>query len=418
MSIVFDRSTVSAFPTWFAQQQEKSWDQFQSLPQPTRSDELWRFSNLKSNDLSQWQTASAPKDEEALIARSQGLTDLAAQFIFANNRLILNKRNDLPEGVLLLPLEEAARDHEALLQRYLMKHPATLGSAKIAALHRSQLQTGAFLYVPAGVKIEKPIELWYWVEGDRAALFPHTLVVCEEGSAATLIDRFCSANNEASFVAGMNDLTVKADAHLKYIALQQWSSKTTALHLNTTDVGRHATATALQLHLGGHSIRTESNSRLLEEGARSVMLSINPMDADREIDQRTFQDHLAPCATSNLLYHNALNDRSRSIFSGLIKVGEAAHETDAYQKVRNLMLSEEAEANSMPGLEILADRVRCSHGATSGELNEEELFYMRARGITPAMASRLIVRGFFQTVLEQLEEPRLEQYIGELLDRR
>ena len=418
MNIVSQHQISSNLPAWLAQQQQHAWEQFLKLPQPTRHDELWRFSNLKSLDLARWYLASPPADLDALLARSRGLSDLAAKLVFANDRLISREIKNLPEGVLLLPLEEAARDHEVLFQRYFMKHPALLGSAKIAALHRAQLKTGAFLYVPAGVKIEKPIELWHWSEGDHAAVFPHTLVVCEEGSSASVIDHFFSMNNEASFVAGVNDLIVKADAHLKYIAVQNWSCETTAFHLNTTDVDKNAVATSLQLNLGGRYIRTESNSRLLEEGARSVMLSINPMDADREMDQRTFQDHLAPGATSDLLYHNALDDRSRSVFSGLIKVGTAAHETDAYQKVRNLMLSDEAEANSMPGLEILADRVRCSHGATSGELNQDELFYMMARGIPPQKAAKLIVRGFFETVLRRLEEPSLEKYFGHLLDQR
>jgi Fe-S cluster assembly protein SufD len=148
------------------------------------------------------------------------------------------------------------------------------------------------------------------------------------------------------------------------------------------------------------------------------MLSINPASGSREIDQRTFQDHFSPRATSDLLYHNALSDASRTIFAGLIKVEEGAHETDAYQKVRNLMLSDEAEANSMPGLEILADNVRCTHGATSGELNEEELFYMLARGIPAQQAAQLIVRGFFGTVLKRLEHPVLEEHLGEMLDQK
>jgi len=148
------------------------------------------------------------------------------------------------------------------------------------------------------------------------------------------------------------------------------------------------------------------------------MLSINPATGDREIDQRTFQDHYAPRATSDLLYHNALSDTSRTIFAGLIKVEEKAHETDAYQKVRNLMLSDEAEANSMPGLEILADNVRCTHGATSGELNEDELFYMMARGIPPKQAAQLIVRGFLGSVLARLEHTELQSHLGEILDRK
>ena len=415
MTLISQQKNTSTFPSWFVQQQEQAWDQFQKLPTPTRHDELWRFSNLKSLDLSHWHAASELTDVDEILARSQGISDVAAKLIFANDCLIEQKINNLPKGVLLLPLEVAARDHAELFKKYFMQHSALLGSAKIAELHRAQMKTGAFLYIPHGLKIEKPIEFWHWSAGDHIAIFPHTLVVCEEGSSVSVIDHFSSLKKEASFVAGIHDLVAKKNATLKYVAVQNWSRETTAFHLNTTDVSQNAVATGLQLNLGGRYIRTESNSRLLEEGARSVMLSINPMDADREMDQRTFQDHLAPNATSDLLYHNALDDRSRTVFAGLIKVGTAAHETDAYQKVRNLMLSDEAEANSMPGLEILADRVRCSHGATSGELNPDELFYMTARGIPSSVAAKLIVHGFFEQILERLEQTELEKYLDQLL---
>jgi Fe-S cluster assembly protein SufD len=233
-----------------------------------------------------------------------------------------------------------------------------------------------------------------------------------------VIDHFVSARNERSVAIAVNDLTLGKNARLHYVGVQEWSDKATAFHLNTTEVERDANSTALQMNLGGAYIRGESDSHLLGEGSRSVMLSINPASGTREIDQRTFQDHFAPRATSDLLYHNALADSSRTIFAGLIKVEEDAHETDAYQKVRNLMLSDEAEANSMPGLEILADNVRCTHGATSGELNEDELFYMMARGITPKQAAQLIVRGFFGTVIERLENPMLQEHLGVILDRK
>jgi Fe-S cluster assembly protein SufD len=266
--------------------------------------------------------------------------------------------------------------------------------------------------------IERPIEIWHWVEGKDAAIFPHTLIVLAEGAAATVIDRFLSAGEESSLAVAVNDLTLGVGSRLSYVGVQDWSDKSRAFHINTTEVAKDAASTALQMNFGGAYIRGESDSHLLGEGSRSVMLSINPASGEREIDQRTFQDHFAPRATSDLLYHNALADSSRTIFAGLIKVEEAAHETDAYQKVRNLMLSDEAEANSMPGLEILADNVRCTHGATSGELNEDELFYMMARGIAPNRAAQLIVRGFFGTVLERLENPMLEEHLGAILDRQ
>jgi Fe-S cluster assembly protein SufD len=406
------------WPEWFLREQQKAWETFLTIPQPRRNDEPWRFANLRATDLSEFSEAGSVHDGDALIARSKGFTDFAAKLVFANEQLIHREAAQLPSGVLLQPLEQAAREHEGLFKKNFMSTEVRLGSKKFASLHRARLRTGAFLHVPKDVVIERPIEIWHWVEGEDVAIFPHTLVVLEQGASAIVIDRFVSSRDERSLAVAVNDLTLGEGSRLSYVGVQEWSDKATAFHLNTTEVARHGNSTALQLNFGGSYIRGESDSHLLGEGSRSVMLSINPATGNREIDQRTFQDHFAPRATSDLLYHNALADSSRTIFAGLIKVEKEAHETDAYQKVRNLMLSDEAEANSMPGLEILADNVRCTHGATSGELNEDELFYMLARGIPPEQAAQLIVRGFFGTVLERLGHPVLEEHLGALLDRK
>jgi Fe-S cluster assembly protein SufD len=148
------------------------------------------------------------------------------------------------------------------------------------------------------------------------------------------------------------------------------------------------------------------------------MYSINPVEGTREIDQRTLQDHVAPHATSDLLYLNALDDRARTIFAGLIKVQPGALGTDAYQKVRNLILSDHADPNSMPGLEILNDDVRCSHGATNGPVSEDEIFYMQARGIPREAARRLVVNGFFLSLLEKIPDHPLRDHLAGLLARR
>lgn len=408
----------SAWPDWFRQGLLGIWEHYLSIPQPKRTDEEWRYADLKAVDLERFQTAGPVRDAASLIARSSGHGELAAKFVFANDSLIHRETKALPPGVLLIPLEEAASDHRDLFEAHFMSEALPLGSAKFATLHRAHLRTGAFLHVPKGVTVEKPIEIWHWVEGDGAAVLPHTLVVLGDGASATVIDRFASAGADESLAIAVNDLTLGPGARLTYSAVQEWSDRTMAFHLNTTEVAGEATSTALQMNLGGAYVRGESNSRLVGEGARSVMLSVNPATGEREIDQRTFQNHFSPGATSDLLYHNALSDGSRTIFSGLIKVGEGAHETDAYQKVRNLMLSDEAEANSMPGLEILADNVRCTHGATSGELNEDELFYMQARGIPEKQAAQLITRGFLGSVLKRLDHPSLPEHLGGILDRK
>ena len=281
------------------------------------------------------------------------------------------------------------------------------------------MRAGTFLYVPRGVEIKVPVETFHWLQGDRGSCFPHTLIVAEPMSKVTVVDYFESAEASArGFACGVNDLWVGEGAHVNYVCAQAWSERTLAVQINSTIVGRDASARALTVNLGGEHIRTESVSHLRGQGGRSDMLAVTVADQKQEIDQRTFQIHEAPNTFSDLLYKNALDDEARTIFSGLIRVSPGAHKTVAYQKVRNLLLSDEAEANSMPGLEIEADDVRCTHGATSGQIEDEELFYLRSRGIPMKDAQRLIVHGFLDEVLERLGDKLLATKMSELLHER
>ena len=412
------REEVSPWPDWFRDQQAAALADYETTPAPARTDEPWRFSNIAALDLTAFQPAGPVTSEGGLINASQGLEEFSAKLIFGNNTLLHLDSDSLPQGVVLQPLEEASRENEGLFRKYFMAQPVELGSHKYAALHQARLTTGAFLYVPKNTEVALPIELFHWVEGENASVFPHTLIVCGENSKVTVIDHFKSSDGKRAFACGVNDLHLERGAQLTYIAVQDWSRDSLAFHINSTIVGRDACSTAITANFGGGFVRGESLSRLVGEGSRSEMLSINPMDGLRQIDQRTLQDHVAPHASSDLLYLNALDDKARTIFAGLIKVGKGAHKTDAYQKVRNLMLSDEAEANSMPGLEILADDVRCTHGATSGEINEEELFYMESRGIRQSDGRRLILNGFFQSLLERLKSEPLRAHLSRMISEK
>lgn len=406
------------WPAWMAEEQAAAWQEYEATPEPKRTDEAWRFSDIRRLNLSAFQLPGAVVDPARLVAASTGVEKTSAKFVIGNNRVLQAETAGLPEGVIALPLEQAITRHEDLFRSYFLRQPVELGSHKYAKLHQAHLRTGVLLYVPPGTVIPHPVEIHYWVEGEHSAVFPHTLLVLGEGSEATVLDYFHSADDAPALACGVNDLHLSARARLHYAAVQDWSTSSTAFHLNSTIVGEDAIATALTLNFGGHFVRGESLSEMTDPGARSVMLSINPTDGERLIDQRTLQLHSAPGATSDLLYHNSLDGKSRTIFAGLIKVAEGAHRTDAYQKVRNLLLSDEAEANSMPGLEILADDVKCSHGATSGELNEDELFYLAARGIPASVARRMIVLGFFDSLLERIEQPALREYLSSRMRER
>lgn len=407
----------SAWPAWFTAEQATALTEYEQSPTPTRKDEPWRFANLKPLDLSAFIDAKPVASEGRLINASTGLADISAKIVLGNNTL-LHRESSLPEGVIFETLETAATQHADLFKKYFMAQPVELGSHKYAALHKARVAGGAFLYIPANTSVELPIEIFQWVEGANASVFPHTLIICGENSSVTVLDYFKSADKHASLACGVNDLHLAAGAKLTYVSVQDWSHETTAFHLNSTTVNRNATCTALIANFGGGFIRGESLSRLVGEGSRSEMFSINPVEGTREIDQRTLQDHVAPHASSDLLYLNALDHKSRTIFAGLIKVEPGAKGTDAYQKVRNLILSDDADPNSMPGLEILNDEVRCTHGATNGPVSEEELFYMQARGIQRDAGRRLIVNGFFNSLLHRIDNTTLQAHLEQLLAKR
>jgi Fe-S cluster assembly protein SufD len=424
----FQSHSDDKLPAWFSDQQRVAWAQFQSLPMPARTDQAWRFSSVGILDLSPYFTGPplSEADGREILERSTGLDEISGRLVFADDQFL--ERDVLSKklrkaGVIFEPLERAMIEHEDLFRRHFMSQPATLGSAKFAALHEAFVRSGTFLYVPRGVEIEMPLETFHWLHTENAAIFPHSLVVAEELSKVTLVEHFRSTDRQrAGFACGVNDLIVGTGAKVTYICAQDWSDKALSIQINATTVARDATALNLHLGLGGKYSRLESLSRLAGEGAHSDMLAVSIGDEAQEFDARTLQDHASPHTKSDLLFKNALSGRSRNTFGGLIRVEPHAHFTDAYQKVRNLLLSDDAEANSMPGLEILADNVKCSHGATSGQIDEDELFYLLARGIPAPIARQLLVGGFLNEVLERLPDPvlvaKLEALIAERFARR
>jgi Fe-S cluster assembly protein SufD len=414
----------AGLPAWFRDQQRVAWGTFESIPFPNRKDQPWRFSSVNALDLSAYRLSAGLTESERaeVLERSVALEAVAGRLIFADEQLL--RRDPLPEelrkrGVLLMPLERALLEHEELFRRHFMTQSATLGSAKFAALHQAWVTSGTFVYVPRGVEVELPIEIFHWLHGDNASVFPHTLLIADELAKVTVIEHFGSIHpDRAGFACGVNDLVVGRGAKMNYVCTQNWSEKALAIQINSTSVAREASGLSLNVHLGGAYSRFEGLSRLIGEGARSDMLSVSVGDNAQEFDTRTLQDHLSPHTTSDLLYKNALTERARNTFGGLIRVEPHAHFTDAYQTVRNLLLSDDAEANSMPGLEILADNVKCSHGATSGQLSENEMFYLLSRGIPAPVAKQLLVSGFLNEVVDRLNHPAITKLVHDLIEAK
>ena len=418
-----DFNAGSAQPSWWTQGKRDAWDRFQSLPMPKRKDEDWRFATVQNLNLSTYAVEESVSDSqrETILAGSKTPFSTGGQAVFANDGLLAFSAL-APElasrGVIFEPITTALQKHPEILQQHFMEQPVVLGSEKFSALHRAYCRNGVLLYVPKGVKAGLPLAAWHWMSGANNSLFPHTLIVAEEGSEVTFLDYYRSLEEVPGFACSVSDLIVGQGATVNYLCCQNWSESALSFQMCSTFVGRDANAKSLNFNLGGSFARIESHSRLAGPGARSEMLGLSACHGRQEFDQRTLQDHLQPNTWSDLLYKNTLDHRAKTIFEGLIKVEKGARQTDAYQTNRNLLLSADSEADSMPGLEILDDDVKCSHGATTGQIDEEELFYMLSRGIPRHQANYLISVGFTEEVLTRFGRPEVSEQLRGLVERK
>ncbi|MDR1789868.1 MAG: Fe-S cluster assembly protein SufD [Opitutaceae bacterium] len=378
-------------PEWWLDTQRAAWDAHLGLPHPGPTDETWRFTDTEAIRLSGFEPFPTADLLGALPA----------------GQLRAPAPVKPPPGVVYCTLNEAIAKHADLFRAYFRARPAALGGEKFAELNAAFAACGAFLYVPDGVELTTPLFARHVLNGHNIAAFPHTLVILGKNASATLVEVFDTEYGDRLLASGVSDLHAASGARLTYIGIQNWGRQATAFHSNATSVAQDANVTTLNLHLGARYARHESHTRLDAPGGRAEILALTHADANRRLDQRTLQTHSAPDTYSNLLYKNALRDTSKTVFSGLINVEPDAQRTDAYQSNRNLLLSPDAEANSLPGLEIQANDVRCTHGATTGGIDPEQAYYMAARGIPPETANALLVEGFFEEVLGKIpERPR------------
>ena len=402
-------------PAWWEQRKAEAWKKFQAMPMPKRSEEDWRFATIDAIRLGKFQPGGKGASLDAeIVKRSVAAFPQAGRAVFANDRLLHFEGGEelRKKGVIFESLSGALQKHPDLLQKYFMAHPVDLGAQKFAALHAAHASAGVLIHVPKNVELELPLVSFHWLDGDESSVFPHTLIVAGENSKVTVVDFLASTNEEGVGLAcGLNDLLVGPGAKVDYVCLQQWGKQVTSFQLNSTRVEKDGEARSLFVNLGAAYARQESRSTMAGSGARSEMLGLSVGSDRQEFDQRTLQCHDVPNTWSDLLYKNALDDRSKSIFKGLIRVAPGAAKTDAYQNNRNLLLNPEAEADSMPGLEILNDDVRCTHGATTGQIDQDQLFYLMARGIDPRTGAQLLAHGFFEEVIARLPEKKIGEAV-------
>ena len=397
-------------PEWFNALRAEGLTSFNSQEWPTRKNENWRFGRPKNSQITDIPLA----DEEGMVMDIEPAPEGVIRFTFVNG-FCMSIEGETPEGVTALPLNRALFEDEASVQSLIPEVQGKLGSAKLAAFHRSTLEDGAVIHISAGVQLESPIEIVNLFTGEGRS-HAYALIVAEEGAKASVIETFQSTNDDdASTVLSVIDLKAAKGANLKYVCTQELNTKSQLIRLGDSVAGESADSTTAVLHVGGSWVRDELYSTVEGKEAQCKILSVTVPRGTQEFDQRTFQHHASSHCFSDLLYKNALYDKAKTIFSGLIFVDEGAHYTDAYQTCRNLMMSDAAEANSMPGLEINADQVKCSHGSTSAQISDEEIFYLQARGISATSARQIIAEGFCADVFQKLQDDKLEEVIIQTL---
>jgi Fe-S cluster assembly protein SufD len=360
-----------------------AFEEFRSLPIPSQETEEWRYTDLSSFDLD---FAAAPP-RQTLTTSNQPLNGT---------------------GVVFCDLDRAAEEHPELLERALHGLVPT-GRTKFTALHGAFRTGGTFLYVPRDVRLELPLQTVTSLHDDGTAVFPHTVLVAEEGADVTLIDRFASPDLPRAFADAIAEIYVGDGAHVRYASIQEWGSGVTHLGVQRATVGRDAEFRSLAIGFGASLARAEAETVLAGPGGFSEMLGVFFADGTQHFDHRSVQDHAAPQCTSDLLYKGALRDSSRAVYSGWVHVRPGAQKTNAMQTSRNIVLSEHAKADAIPNLEIEANDVRCGHAASVGPVEEETVFYLESRGIPRAEAERLIVTGFFQEVLDRVGLPEVRR---------
>jgi Fe-S cluster assembly protein SufD len=386
-------STSLGEPGWLAERRMQAFDLFEKLDMPDPKGDEWRYVDVRKFDFDRFSPPSVIRDAPKLPE------DLAAK------------------GVVLTDFRSGAANYPDLLKEHFFTD-VPVEEHRFTALHGAFLSEGVILYVPRGVEVALPLELTHTVT-PGGSVFPHATVVVEENASVTLVDSFRSPDSaDPALCASVVEVEARRGATVNYISLQQWGRNVHHFQTQRFTGHRDSTVRSLVVNLGATFARTQVESVLKGEGSFSEMLGLYFADADQHFAQRTLQSHNSPHTTSDLLYKGALKESSKSEYSGLIKVLKGAQGTDAYQANRNLVLSEHALARSIPQLEIEANEVRCTHGATVSPVEEEHLFYLMSRGIDRVTAQKLIVFGFFGEVLDRVRVPAVREELSDAISAK
>jgi Fe-S cluster assembly protein SufD len=426
----FDQQSFEAFlqlrhePAWLTEQRREAWDTFLAKDWPQRNDEEWIRTDIRLFKLNQFalpiadtQARSASDGIAALL--TAGL-DLAGDTTAIDSRPAVSRLKPKwkEKGVLFGSLDELVQSHGDLIRKHLFTRAVDPNYDKFAALHAACWSGGHFVYVPRGVEIDEPLHCLSVMSSGGIDL-GHTLIVLEEGADATIMCENASpAQDSGGFHCGATEVILGPSARLRMVSLQNWGHAVWNFAHQKAIIGRDASIQWTIAAIGSRLSKVNQHVELVGRGAQSQVNGVLFTEGKQHISYHTLQHHAAPECRSDFLYKSALQDQSRTVWRGMIKVDPLAVKTDGYQRNDNLLLSANARADSIPGLEIQCDDVRCTHGSTSGKVDEELIFYAQSRGLTRKEATRLIVSGFFQQIFDRITIESVREALGQAILRR
>jgi Fe-S cluster assembly protein SufD len=405
-------------PQWLTEVRQEAWQRYQSLPWPNLKDEEWMRTDIRMFKLDKFHFPTKGSQTSLTPFLSEGV-DLAGSIDICDGHSVAPARLDpelVAKGVVFGNLSELLQRHEEVIKKYLFRLVDGRFD-RFSALHQAAWLGGTFLYVPRNVRISKPLHSLSTLSADGSD-FGHSLIILEEGAEATLLVETNNDHDQAGLHCGATEIFVGDRANLRYVNLQDWSQKVWHFAFQKASVGQDANLQWTVGALGSRLAKVNQHVALNGLRANCQVNGVMFTENKQHLSYHTLQHHQKPESTSDFLYKSALQDNSRTVWRGMIKVDPNAQKTDGYQRNDNLLLSKTARADSIPGLEIEADDVRCTHGATSGRVDEELIFYAQCRGFTRKEAIRAIVIGFFQQVFDRITIESVREALGSTIARR
>jgi len=415
-------SAARGEPAWMLDRRLAAWRLFEEMPWPKPTDEAWRRTRLDGFSLEDYAAYAVGSAEDAVIGgviqNELDEMESAGSIVFQDGDVAYGDESvDLSgKGVIFTDLRSAVNEHAELVQRYFMTEIVKPDQNKFTALHAALWDSGAFIYVPENVAVELPLQVILNQASNGVGGYHHTLVVAEAGAQVTVVDDLLGG--EDGLQSSVVELQVGANAVVRYMNLQDFEHTTHNFLTGRAVLHRDADVRWIQVSWGSKLTKAFLDLDMVGEGVHGELLGIYFPTGRQHIDHQTLQVHRVPNCFSDLLFNGALKDRARSVYMGIIQVLPGAQKTDAYQRNGNLILDSTARADSIPGLEIEADDVRCTHAATAAQVEDEYVFYLMARGLTRPQAERMIVQGFFQAVLDRVPVDSVVTKLERVIERK